>query len=346
MKNIFDRFKKKLNILVVGSNGMLGHDVYEFYTKLSQLKDTNIGKVFGIDRTEGQPAITGVQIYDFMNRSVHFDVCINCVAYTDTKGAEEPYVDNFFDSKKRLSYELNAELPYWLALSCKQHKTKLIHISTDYVFSEVDAYRRENDIPTPKNVYGEHKYIGELHIKNVFGEKSKDYAVLRTSWLFGTHNSKSFVHKFLLNTFRCIKEGREDQIEMTSNERSVPTSVWFLTRCIDYTIRNGKHGVLHAVPTASSLINDEVTRLQFAKCILKYFNTKIADVLPEKIDDTRSTADIEVKPVERHTYAPTTSSMETSFSDAVFCKYWEDDLATFIATNRFKLLKWLKAQFN
>lgn len=345
MKNIFNRFKKKLNILVVGSDGMLGHDVYEFYTKLSQLKDTNIGKVFGIDRTEGQPMITGVQIYDFMKRSVHFDICINCAAYTDTKGAEEPYVDNFRDSKKLLSYELNAQLPYWLALSCKQHKTKLIHISSDYVFSEVDIYRSENvNIPTPKNVYGEHKYIGELHIKNVFGEKSKDYAILRTSWLCGMTNSKSFVHKFLLNTFKCINENKEDQIEMTSNESSIPTSVWFLINCIDYTIRNSEHGVLHAVPGAS--IFDEVTRLQFAKCILKYFNIKIADVLPEKSDDTRSTADIEVKPVERHTYAPTASSMETSFSDAVFCRYWEDDLSNFIATNRFKLLKWLKAQFN
>lgn len=345
MKNIFNRFKKKLNILVLGSEGMLGHDVYEYYTKLSQLKDTNIGKVFGIDRAEGQPMISGIQIYDFMKRSVHFDVCINCVAYTDTKGAEEPYVDNFIESKKLLSYKLNAQLPYWLALSCKQFKTKLIHISTDYVFSEVDTLRWEdNNIPTPKNVYGEHKYIGELHIKNVFGEKSKDYAILRTSWLFGTYNSKSFVHKFLLNTFRCIKEGREDQIEMTSNERSVPTSVWFLTKCIDYTIWNGEHGVLHAVPAAS--IVDEVTRLQFAKCILKYFNTKIADVLPERSGDTRSTADIEIKPVERYTYAPIISSMETSFNDAVFCRYWEDDLSKFIVTNRFKLLKWLKEQLN
>ena len=346
MKNIFNRFKKKLNILVIGSDGMLGHDVYEYYTKLSQLKDTNIGKVFGIDRTEGQPMITGVQIYDFMERSVHFDVCINCAAYTDTKGAEEPYVDNFHKSKKRLSYELNAELPYWLALSCKQHKTKLIHISSDYVFSEVDSYRYENVIPTPKNVYGEHKYIGELHIKNIFGEKSKDYAILRTSWLYGAYNSKSFVHKFLLNTFRCINEGKEDQIEMTSNEQSVPTSVWFLVQCINYVINNGEYGVMHAVPTTSSLINDEVTRLQFAKCILKYLNVEIADICPKRGGDTRRSTDIEVKPVERHTYAPTVSSMETSFSDAVFCRCWEDDLREFINANYYKLVKWLKAQFN
>ena len=346
MNNIFSKFKKKLNILVIGSDGMLGHDVYEYYTKLSQLKDTNIGKVFGIDRTEGQPMIAGVQIYDFMKRSVHFDICINCAAYTDTKGAEEPYVDNFRESKKRLSYELNAELPYWLALSCKQHKTKLIHISTDYVFSECNCCCNDIDFPIPKNVYGEHKYIGELHIKNVFGEKSKDYAILRTSWLYGMHNSKSFVHKFLLNTFRCINEGKEDQIEMTSNERSVPTSVWFLVQCINYVINNGEHGVMHAVPTAGSLINDEVTRLQFAKCILKYLNVEIADICPKRGGDTRRSTDIEVKPVERHTYAPTASSMETSFGDAVFCKYWEEDLSNFIAKNRFKLLKWLKAQFN
>lgn len=340
-------FKKKLNILVVGSDGMLGHDVYEFYSKTSMRKNTSIGKVFGIDRDKesGTPHSIA-EIVDLMNRSVHFDICINCAAYTDTKGAEEPYIDNFFKSKKYLSYYLNAELPYRLALLCKEHKTKLIHISTDYVFSECNHYTTNDDLPRPKNVYGEHKYIGELHIRNVFGEKSKDYAILRTSWLYGMHNSKSFVHKFLANAFNCINEGKEDQLEMTTNEISIPTSVTFLIKCIDYTMQNGEHGVLHAVPQGWSYVTDGPSRFDFAKTILQYLNIEIANICPKRSEDSRRTTDIKLIPVERQTYAPLISSMRTSFDDAVFCCSWEDDLKEFINANGYKLIKWLKEQLN
>lgn len=44
---------KKLNILVLGSDGMLGHDVYVYFQRLSALHDSNIGVVTGITKADG-----------------------------------------------------------------------------------------------------------------------------------------------------------------------------------------------------------------------------------------------------------------------------------------------------
>ena len=118
-------------------------------------------------------------------------------------------------------------------------KTKLIHISTDYVFSELsnnaDAINGLFYIHStvfPKNVYGMHKLLGEQFIKEVFANKEKQYAILRTSWLYGAHNNKSFIHKFINNLVKTIKDGKTE-IEVTENEVSIPTS----TVCVvDYIV--------------------------------------------------------------------------------------------------------------
>jgi dTDP-4-dehydrorhamnose reductase len=150
---------------------------------------------------------------------------------TDTVSAETT------ENGKNLSYKLNAQFLNHLATVCKIFKTKLIHISTDYVFSElcnpcinIDTHSylygfSPVDIPFPKNNYGLHKLLGEQFIQNIMHKNT--YAILRTSWLYGKHNEKSFVHKFLKNALKCCKENI--LIDVTNNEYSIPTSTTFLS---------------------------------------------------------------------------------------------------------------------
>ena len=353
-------FSKKLNILVLGSEGMLGHDVYQHFYLESLDKHSKIGKVVGLDALKGD-LVEHEAMRMFMDYSVHFDYCINCIAYTDTSGAESGgYEEKFAESKRMLSYRLNAKLPYDVAMACKQHGTKLIHISTDYVFSEMNKCHGiagtagglpVGIFPTPKSIYGTHKLLGEMFIKQVFGEKSKDYAILRTSWLFGMHNSKSFVHKFLLNALKCLRDGKK--IEVTSNEHSVPTSTDFLVYCIGSCIENKKkHGILHAVPTVDYVgygcgIGEKYgpSRLEFAKLVLKKLDAPLS-MFPGFESDSRRTSSIDVEPIERHTYAPTSSGMLSSFMDERFSRSWEDDVSWFISRNKHKLKEWLVDELN
>lgn len=180
-----------------------------------------------------------------------------------------------------MSYKLNALAPQYIAESCNYWKTKLIHISTDYVFSE-QSYSpftgTKADIhaePFPKNNYGLHKLLGEKGIAESFKSK-KNYAILRTSWLYGAHNSKSFVHKFMKNVGKACKEANAEEsaevvVDVTSDEYSVPTSTECVISSIDDIIENKLYGVMHAVPFI--VIGDEPpSRLGFAREILANYS--------------------------------------------------------------------------
>ena len=276
----------KLDILVLGTDGMLGHDVYEFLTKLSCYKKSIINNVIGFDREklDYYDILDNYSYFDsFIYHNKRFDYIINCVAMTDTYAAENT------KEGKELSYKLNALFPLRLAKICKHVKTKLIHISTDYIFSEKSPEYSTlsesvgffmDDTPAPVNNYGTHKLIGEQFIKETL--KEKDYTILRTSWLYGQHNQKSFVHKFLKNAFDCMDNDKN--IEVTENEYSVPTSTDVVCEYIYQVILNNLYGVIHAVCASN---NGSISRYNFAKSIAEQYNIivdKCPDIIRRKID--------------------------------------------------------------
>ena len=103
----------------------------------------------------------------------------------------------------------------------------MIHISTDYVFSE-----KSGDVPDdefPVNEYGLHKLLGEKMIESIFGACSPNVMILRTSWLYG-NSLISFPMKFLKN---CINTSQSSDssdsivknVEVVDDCFGRPTSV-------------------------------------------------------------------------------------------------------------------------
>ena len=325
--------KRKLNILVLGADGMLGYDVYEHFKKLSMMKDSNVNVVTGITLADGFDFTVRHELGAFMTNKIHYDWCINCIAYTDTWKAEH-------DAEgKLMSYKLNALAPKYIAESCNFHKTKLIHISTDYVFSQysysfISKKASPNDKVWPINNYGMHKLFGEKGIAESF-KSNKDYAILRTSWLYGMHNSKSFVHKFMKNVGKACKEANNEKsaeviVDMTSDEHSIPTSTDCVISCIDNVIEHKMHGIMHAVPI-NSLSDNPPSRLDFAKVILAYycygeelFGRKLCDVI---LNGTCLPADA---------LQPSNSAMVSSFCNA---GPWEWNLNNFMKKHSKEILE-------
>ena len=79
---------------------------------------------------------------------------------------------------------------------------------TDYVFDGTRWDYREDDLPNPINAYGKSKLLGEISIQ----KNLKNYRIIRTSWLFGSHG-KNFVDT-ILSLSRHMSEVRvvNDQI--------------------------------------------------------------------------------------------------------------------------------------
>ncbi|OIL51524.1 dTDP-4-dehydrorhamnose reductase, partial [Oenococcus oeni] len=127
---------------------------------------------------------------DITNRQLVFeaieaqkpDVVLDAAAYTKVDAAE--------DEGKQINWQVNRDGSKNLAQAAKAFASKLVYISTDYVFdgTSSDEYS-ENDPTNPKNEYGKAKLAGEKAILDA----AVDAYIIRTSWVFGKYGN-NFVY--------------------------------------------------------------------------------------------------------------------------------------------------------
>ena len=155
-----------MKILVIGASGMIGSTLLRV---LSEKKDL---QVFGSIRDDkvksfftapiGNRLITGIDVeqpYAMVKvlDQVHPDVVVNCAGLTKHKpDAEDPLV----------SIPINTLMPHRLARFCRLAGARLIHISTDCVFSGEKGNYTEDDLADARDVYGKSKALGEVDYPN------------------------------------------------------------------------------------------------------------------------------------------------------------------------------------
>lgn len=151
-----------MKVLILGATGMLG---YSLFSNLNEHANLSVfGTVRGIAGKESffssvqQQLITGVDAYDISSlqhaiETVAPDVVINCVGLIKQHGISKQHID---------AVKINALLPHELANICDQFNAKLIHFSTDCVFTgEVGLYT-EDSLPDARDLYGKSKCLGEV----------------------------------------------------------------------------------------------------------------------------------------------------------------------------------------
>lgn len=153
-------------ILLTGANGQLGTDVVVAAAE----RDLH---AFG--RTE-LDVTDSTQVLDVVGQ-VQPDVIIHAAAYTAVDDCE---------SAEELAFGVNGEGTTLLASAAARFDSRLIYVSTDYVFdgTKTEPYV-ENDRPNPASVYGASKLAGERAV----GELGSDGLIVRTSWVCGANGS-------------------------------------------------------------------------------------------------------------------------------------------------------------
>lgn len=201
-------------ILVVGANGMLGHDLMEVLP----------GEVRGIDLPDID--ITSPESVQKILYSLKPRVVVNCAAYTDVDGCE---------TNREIAMQVNGEGPAFLAMTCREIGAKLVQVSTDYVFDggKGSPYL-EDDSTGPLGVYGDSKLAGEMNARFV-----PDHLIVRTQWLYGLHG-KNFVETML----RLAAE--KDELSVVDDQIGSPTWTVDLARAISVLIDKGCSGTYHA----------------------------------------------------------------------------------------------------
>ncbi|MFV0345082.1 MAG: dTDP-4-dehydrorhamnose reductase [Bacteroidales bacterium] len=187
-------------ILVIGKGGQLA-SLIEKTVKSEKFSNALSAQFVGLDEMD---ITSELSVTDFMHDK-NFDYIINCAAYTAVDKAEE---------ETDIAYAVNAEGSKIVAEYCKISNTKLLHVSTDYVFdgTACSPYS-EADNTNPLSVYGASKLKGEKFIVDILAE---DALVVRTSWLY------SELENNFLNTM--INLGKtKDEINVVFDQIGTPT---------------------------------------------------------------------------------------------------------------------------
>lgn len=210
----------KPTILVTGSNGQLGKELRVLAAQFPAYRF-----VFAA-REDLQLHHYGLVENFFL--SLQPTYCINCAAYTAVDKAE---------TEQDMAMLVNGESVGYLAAVCKKFDTKLIHISTDYVFNgESEIPYREEDQTGPINTYGQSKLIGEqLCLK-----ENPDAIIIRTAWVYSF-----FGNNFVKTMIRLMKERTE--LNVVGDQVGSPTYAADLALAIMQIISGGKwqSGIYH-----------------------------------------------------------------------------------------------------
>lgn len=201
------------------------------------------------------------------------DVVINCAAFTRVDAAE---------SEQDRAYAVNVDGPANLARACAVAGARLIHISTDYVFSGTLRRPYEIDDETgPVNVYGRTKLAGERAVLAAM----PDAHVVRTSWVYEGGDGTDFAA-----SMRRAAAG-EDTVNAASDQTASPTYAGDLAVAL-LEIADGeiREPVLHAAN------HGEASRYDQARAV---FEAVGAD--PERVRPVSS--DHNPRPARRPSYS-------------------------------------------
>jgi dTDP-4-dehydrorhamnose reductase len=230
-----------MKILVTGSNGQLGQCLQKHAKSLSSF-DFKFETLDSLNLTQEER----LNLYFEKHQP---DFCVNCAAYTNVEAAED---------SENLAFQVNAEAVHNLAKLCEKFKTKLIHISTDYVFDGLKNHPyQESDKENPINVYGASKLQGETHISSILNT----HFMLRTSWLYS-----EFGHNFF-NTILKKAAGLHP-LNITTEQIGTPTNANDLAKFILHLIQidSTDYGLYHYSNKG------EATWYDFARLILEEKN--------------------------------------------------------------------------
>lgn len=220
-----------MKIIVTGCKGQLGTEI------LKQLREgrSEIGPipekllnatVIAVDLPDLD--ISNYKMVDEFIRRNRPDVIINCAAYTNVDGCEVNH---------DAAFKANALGPRNLAQAAEKTGARLVHVSTDYVFSGREnggVAQDEATIPGPISAYGSTKLMGEKYVEQFCHR----HFIVRTAWLY-SYYGKNFV-KTIVNAGK--KFGK---LEVVNDQCGNPTNAVDLAHEILQLCVTHEYGLYH-----------------------------------------------------------------------------------------------------
>lgn len=250
----------KTRILIIGSNGMLGQRLVNFFNRdensviyccsaeeSSFIPDVDYSK---IDIANSKDVKTVI-------KNFYPDFILNAAAYTNVDGCE---------TNKELAWKINVTGVENIAQHAIISDAHVIHVSTDYVFDGNKGPYMEKDEVNPISYYGRSKLAAENALKS----SRIKYTIIRTNVLYGPakFGRPDFV-KWVVTSLQ-----QKNNIRIVTDQINNPTFLDDLVDAFAKIIKWKKSGLFH--------IGGEefLSRFEFTKRIAKYFNLDENLIIP------------------------------------------------------------------
>ena len=238
-----------MKILITGCRGQLGtelqHQLAEEGCVLGPLPE-RLRKATVIPVDVDELDITDREATISYVRRHQPDTVINCAAFTNVNGCE---------TSRDAAFRVNAIGPRNLALACDKVNARLIHISTDYVFSGAPnggVALDECAVPAPISAYGQTKLLGEQYVEQF----CRRHIIVRTAWLY-SYYGKNFV-KTMVNLGKT-----HEKITVVNDQMGNPTNAVDLAYHILKLAISHDYGIYHCTG------NGICSWADFAKAIME-----------------------------------------------------------------------------
>lgn len=207
-----------MKVVVTGVQGQLGYDLSK------QLVAKN-HEVIATGRNELDITDESA-VYAFIEE-VKPDAIIHSAAYTNVDKAEED---------EETAYKVNALGAKYLAHAAAKVGSKMVYVSTDYVFNGTATEPYEPDQETdPLGVYGKTKLAGEEFVQQSLDK----FFIVRTAWVYGING-----HNFVKTMLRLGEE--REEVGVVADQVGSPTYTVDLAAFIIELVKTDKYGIYHA----------------------------------------------------------------------------------------------------
>jgi len=259
-------------ILLTGANGLLGQKTAEIFAKESdhELFLTDLAeraeeprkfKYFPLDITNKEAVKEKV-------KELNPDIIINAAAYTNVDGCE---------TERELSWRVNVDAVKNFIIASRYNSTKVIHVSTDYIFDGKTGNYDEQSRPSPKSFYGKEKLASE----NALISSGIEHAIIRTMIIYG--NGKNVKRNFALWLIDML--GKNHTVTIVDDQYGQPTMVDDLGLALLRIVERNKKGIYHV--SGSEYLN----RYEFAIRLAEIFDFDKELIIPIKTTDLQQAAD-------------------------------------------------------
>ncbi|NIM97878.1 MAG: dTDP-4-dehydrorhamnose reductase [candidate division Zixibacteria bacterium] len=257
-------------VLITGANGLLGQKLCRDFSSSHKVIATDIqpNSFVSLPNLSYETLdITDRRALDFHVRFYEPSVIINSAAYTDVDACE---------THAAQAWATNVGGVRNLVRACKKHNSKVIHLSTDYIFDGENGPYSEDDPPNPVSFYGETK----LESEKVIEQGKIDFLIVRTNVLYGF--GKKVKKNFLLWLLERLAAG--EKLKIVTDQFNNPTLADNLSACILEMTEENLSGVFHIGGA------EYLSRYDFALKVAEVFGFEEAEIAPIKSDSLKQKA--------------------------------------------------------